>query len=143
MKRIHRIPCENPYEKMWNMFIYFESEIHVKELLTDFYYDQFQGEASKYAFQNTHKFIYYIKQGREYYHAASSSNILVKPLLFYYGMVSLLKAVILTMDPMYPSHTKVLQHGITSRKLKKSEYSFSEDEVKVQKDGLFPLLSIC
>jgi len=141
VKRIHRITCENPQEKLWSMFVYFESEPHVKDFLTQFYHAPFSEEAAKYAFQNTQKFIYNIKQGKEYYSAAGASNILVKPLLLYYGMVSFLKAVILTADPHYPAHSKVLQHGVTSRKLKKSDYTFSEDEVKVQREGLFPLVT--
>ncbi len=141
MKCIHRIACENPHEKLWSMFVYFESEPHVKNLLEQCYHQQEGLDAARCAFQNTHKFIYYIKQGKEYYQAASTSNILVKPLLLYYGMVSLLKAVILTSDPGYPVHTKVLQHGITSRKLKKSDYTFSDDEVKIQKEGLFPMVA--
>jgi hypothetical protein len=141
MKRIHRITCENPMEKLWSMFLFFESEPHVKTFLEENYVRHFGQDAAKFAFQNTHKFIYYIKQGKEYYAAGLNSNILVKPLLLYYGMVSLLKAVILTSDPNYPAHTRVLQHGATSRKLKKLEYSFSEDEVKVQKEGLFPLVA--
>ncbi|WP_367757541.1 YaaC family protein [Ammoniphilus sp. 3BR4] len=138
---IHRIACENPNEKMWSMFVYFESEPHVKRFLEKTYQANQGQDASRFAFQNTHKFIYYIKQGKEYYNAASTSNILVKPLLIYYGMVSLLKAVIISSDPGYPAHTRVLQHGITSRKLKKLDYSFSEDEVKVQKEGLFPMVA--
>ncbi|HJV46019.1 MAG TPA: YaaC family protein [Bacillota bacterium] len=141
MLRIHRVNCENPIEKLWSMFLYFESEPHVKSFLQECYLHSFEKDASKLAFQNTQKFIYYIKQGKEYYAAAACSNILVKPLLLYYGMVSLLKAVILTSDPFYPAHTRVLQHGATSRKLKKFDYSFSDDEVKIQKEGLFPLIA--
>lgn len=141
MKCIHRIACENPLEKLWSMFVYFESEPHVKSFLEQCYQSHHGEDASRFAFQNTHRFIYNIKQGREYYLAAANSNILVKPLLLYYGMVSLLKAVILTSEPGYPAHTKVLQHGITSRKLKKSDYTFSEDEIKVQKEGLFPMVA--
>lgn len=141
MNCIHRISCENPQEKLWSMFFYFESEPHVKDFLKQCYSERYLNEASRYAFQNTHKFIYYIKQGREYYVAATASNILVKPLLLYYGMVSLLKAVVLSVDAEYPAHTKVLQHGITSRKLKRLDYNFSDDEVKIQKEGLFPLVA--
>ena len=141
MNRIHRIACECPIEKLWSMFIYFESEPHVKSFLEQFYKHSYESDAPRLAFQNTHKFIYYIKQGREYFHAASSSNNLVKPLLLYYGMASLLKAVILTTDAHYPTNTKVLQHGVTSRKLKKLDYSFSDDEVKIQQEGLFPMVA--
>ncbi|RKD22865.1 hypothetical protein BEP19_11545 [Ammoniphilus oxalaticus] len=141
MREIHRVSCENPVNKMWNMFVYFESEPHVKQLFDQYYQDKYKADTARLSFQNTRKFIYYIKQGREYFHTASRSADLVKPLLLYYGMVSLLKAFILTADAHYPTHTKVLQHGMTCRKLKKLDYTFSDDEVKIQRDGLFPLVA--
>ena len=42
----------------------------------------------------------------------------------------------LTIDPNYPSTTAVA-HGVSSRKRKKQRYHFLEDEVKIQKNGLF------
>ena len=51
-------------------------------------------------------------------------------------MAQLLKACLLTVDPHYPSQTSVLAHGVTSRKRKKQHYRFSEDEVKIQRNGL-------
>ncbi|WP_162142488.1 YaaC family protein [Aneurinibacillus terranovensis] len=137
-RTVHIIPCENPYEKMWDSFLYFESEPTTKQFLFRIYEHTHHKKGMVYAFQNTSKFIYYVKQARQYYIAAVNSDILVRPLLLYYGMVSLLKAYVLTQDPDYPSHSKVLQHGVTSRKIKKSRYSFAEEEVKIQKEGLLP-----
>lgn len=48
----------------------------------------------------------------------------------------MLKACLLTTDPSYPSHASVLAHGVTARKRKKQNYSFRDDEVKVQRNGL-------
>lgn len=57
-------------------------------------------------------------------------------MLLFYGMVQLIKACILTVDPNYPETTAVLAHGVSTRKRKKRNYSFLQDEVKIQKDGL-------
>jgi hypothetical protein len=137
---VHTIRCENPLEKMWDSFLFFESESTTKAFLGSVYDHSYPEKAAVYAFQNTSKFIYYIKQARQYYRSAQTSDILVRPLLLYYGMVSLLKAFLVTRDPDYPSTSKVLQHGLTNRKIKKSFYSFADEEVKVQKEGLLPHL---
>ena len=139
MKTLHTIYSENPYQKMWDLFVYFESEPKTKEFLHKIYLQIDEKNGSKLAFQNTSKFIYFIKQSREYFLSAEKSNILVKPLLIYYGMMNLMKAVVLTKDPTYPNNTGVLRHGITARKLKKNNYQFHEDEIKIQKEGLLPL----
>ncbi len=137
---VHTIMCENPTKKMWDSYLYFESEPTTKTFLQQIYEKQSIQKSNVYAFHNASKFIYYIKQARQYYFSAAKSDILVQPLLLYYGMVSLLKAYVLTRDPQYPSNTRVLQHGVTSRKIKRNYYSLAEDEVRVQKEGLLPYL---
>ncbi|MFT9850279.1 YaaC family protein [Aneurinibacillus sp. REN35] len=139
-RTVHTIMCENPTKKMWDSYLYFESEPTTKAFLQKTYEEQGIPKANIYAFQNASKVIYNLKQARQYYFLADQSDILVQPLLLYYGMVSLLKAYVLTRDPDYPSTTRILQHGITSRKIKKNYYSLAEDEVKVQKEGLLPHL---
>ena len=138
MRLIRKIFSENPYQKMWDTFVFFESEPTTKEYLHKKYTGNNFTDGFKYAFLNTSKFIYFIKQAKEYFFSAEKSNILVKPLLIYYGMMSLIKALILTKDPTYPNRTGVLRHGITTRKIKKSNYKFHDDEVKIQKEGLLP-----
>lgn len=141
MRRIRRIPCEDPLQKMWDHFIYFENEPVSKNFLQERYDSLGYAEnAHRLAFQNTEKLIYYIKQAREYYHTARNSHILVQPLLYYYGMVSLIKALFISYDPFYPRNTKMLSHGITTRKIKSKNYVFHDDEMKVQKEGMLPFL---
>ncbi len=139
MRKIRHIYSENPYNKLWDTFVFFESEPTTKKFLADIYHKQKDINSIKYSFQNTSKFIYFLKQAREYFLSAEKSNILVKPLLIYYGMMNLVKAVILTKEPSYPSRTGVLRHGITTRKLKKLNYQFHDDEIKIQKEGLLTL----
>ena len=137
-RAVQTILCENPYNKLWDSFLFFENEPISKTFLQGIYQKKQPEKCKTLAFQNTAKFIYNIKQSRQYYAAAMQSEILIRPLLLYYGMVSLLKAFILTQDPFYPATTRVLQHGLTSRKIKKNQYSVGEDEIKIQKEGLLP-----
>jgi len=51
-----------------------------------------------------------------------------------------MKALILSRTPDYPQNTSVLRHGLSTRKRKKSLFRFRDEEVRVQKEGLFPLL---
>jgi hypothetical protein len=127
---------------MWNLFLYFENEPIAKHHLFQSYaLIKDEKEANRLAFENTHKFIYFLKQGTAYFNSAKKSDLIVRPLLIYYGITSLMKAILLLKDPHYPKTTSVLQHGITTRKKKKSNYSFQDDEIKVQKDGLLPYFS--
>src|SRR5699024_2550653 len=62
--------------------------------------------------------------------------------MFYlYGIVHLLKASLIAIRPYYPESTKMLVHGVSSRKRKKKQYSFLKDDVKIQYHGIFPYFS--
>jgi|GEM_PF-402232 len=136
---MRKISCENSIERIWGLFLYFENEPIAKKFLLESYLTLVEEkEANRLAFDNTQKFIYFLKQGVSYFKSAQSSELIVRPLLLYYGFTSLMKAMILSKDPYYPRTTTVLQHGITTRKRKKSNYVFHEDEIKVQKNGLLP-----
>ncbi len=138
---IHNIACEDAWQKMWDHFLYFETEPTVRKFLESCYQHIDDGiDQSVLAQRNTYKMIYLSKQAREFFQSGVNSSLLVRPLLLYYGMVNLAKMLILAHDPLYPSHTKLLAHGVTTRKLKKGDYLFLEDEVKIQKDGLLPHL---
>ncbi|MGZ4032608.1 MAG: YaaC family protein [Tumebacillaceae bacterium] len=135
-----RIPSEQPYRKLWDTFVYFENEQTSSEFLKSRYEQQGLDQVQKLVYNATPKFIFAIKQAREYYRAAEACDILTKPLLLYYGMMALSKALITTRNPDYPSTTSVLKHGLSTRKLKRDEYQFADDEVRVQKDGIFNVL---
>lgn len=93
------------------------------------------------AYENCYPFIYYLEHGKVYYEQVKFSPLIIKPILLFYGFVHLLKACILTIDPNYPETTSVLAHGVSSRKRKKQQFHFYQDEVKFQKTGLFPFIS--
>lgn len=140
MQKMTRIRSEEPYRKMWDTFVYFENEQTAVRYLRERYEALGFEDPQRAAYLATPKLIYGIKQAREYYRAAENCDIMTKPLLLYYGMMSLARVFIATRDPDYPTTTSVLKHGLSTRKLKKDAYQFIEDELRVQKDGLFVVL---
>lgn len=89
------------------------------------------------AFENCYSFISYLEHGIIYFRQAETSPIQIKPLLLFYGLLHLMKACILKVDPFYPESSTVLSHGVSTRKKKKNGYEFLKDEIKIQKNGFF------
>ncbi|WP_157967322.1 MULTISPECIES: YaaC family protein [Paraliobacillus] len=94
--------------------------------------------AQKWSYDNCYQFFYYIKHGLLYYQTGKQSPIVTQPLFYFYGMTHLIKACLLAKIPDYPASTSLLAHGLTTRKRKKRDYQFLQDEVKIQQKGLFP-----
>ncbi|KKK36169.1 hypothetical protein WQ57_20905 [Mesobacillus campisalis] len=129
-----------PY-KDWSSFSYFFSADYSRMYLKKSYLRLQIENADQKSFENCYPFIYYLEHGKIYYEQAASSPIHIKPILLFYGLIHLVKACILTVEPDYPETTSVLAHGLSTRKRKKQQYSFFDDEVKFQKHGLFPLMA--
>ena len=125
------------HQFIWKSFTAFHSASTIQSLLLKAYSRSKFADADKKSYDNCYPFIYYLEHGQNYYQLAASAPISIKPVLLFYGMVQLLKACLLTVDPQYPESTSVLAHGVSTRKRKKQSYEFSQDEVKVQKSGLF------
>lgn len=125
----------------WSSFSIFFSASYSQQYLKKSY-EQIMGEnAEQKAYENCYPFIYYLEHGKVYYEQGKNSPLIIQPILLFYGLVHLIKACILTVDPNYPETTSVLAHGVSTRKRKKQQFHFFQDEVKFQKTGLFPFLS--
>lgn len=125
------------YRFVWESYTTFLSESTAQKLLFACYKQNHIQDADKKSYENCYPFIYYLEHGQNYYQLANKSPLSIKPVLLFYGMIQLLKACLLTVDPQYPESTSVLAHGVTTRKRKKQSYEFLHDEVKVQRNGLF------
>ncbi|MBY7141523.1 YaaC family protein [Virgibacillus sp. NKC19-3] len=101
------------------------------------YRDLPNSDANAKSFENSGTFMYYLDHGSIFLTEGEHADIRLKPMLYFYGLVHLLKACLLTNRPDYPESTAVLAHGVTARKRKKKNYSFTGDEVKIQQNGLF------
>jgi hypothetical protein len=127
----------NDNQDIWRKFTSFHSTNAAQRFLYNCYTKQGRQDAAKKSYTNCYPFIYYLEHGQNFYFTAQNAPISIKPVLLFYGMVQLLKACLLTVDPEYPESTSVLAHGVSTRKRKKQSYEFFEDEVKIQKHGLF------
>jgi len=125
-------------ETLQAFYIYLNSQQTAQEYLFNCYQKLGEEDAEAKSYQNCNAFIYYLQHSKEFYKNGRELETLLQPILFFYGMGHLLKAVLLTKRPYYPESTSVLAHGVSSRKRKKKHYKFIEDEVKVQHKGLFP-----
>ncbi len=118
----------------WTYFRTFYSANHTQNYLNQ-KYSKLQ-DSERLSYQNCYTLIYYLEHAKKYYDQSTSAPYELQPVLLFYGMVQLMKAAILTVDPNYPETTQVLAHGASTRKRKKVEYEFLSDEVKIQKNGL-------
>ncbi|MBO0962746.1 YaaC family protein [Neobacillus sp. MM2021_6] len=127
--------------KGWKSFsCFFSAEYCQRYLKSSYQRLNFENPEQK-GYENCYAFLYYLEHGQIYYEQAEKAPLILKPILLFYGLVHLIKACILTTDPTYPETTAVLAHGVSARKRKKQNYLFFQDEVKFQKNGLFPFMS--
>lgn len=121
---------------IWTAFHVFLSTSVVRSFLKDSYTELSIPDADLKSYENCYPFIYYIEHGKKYYLLAKHAPEQIKPILLFYGISQLMKACLLTVDPNYPATTSVMAHGVSTRKRKKRNYLFLQDEVKIQKNGL-------
>ncbi|KWU62409.1 YaaC family protein [Priestia sp. YIM B13446] len=125
------------FNDVWTSYNLFFSVPFVQDFLKKRYQKLNYSDAEQHSFKNSYPFIYYLEHSKNYYQVAAQSPVSVQPVLLFYGMSQLLKACLLTQNPVYPENTAVLAHGVSTRKRKKQSYDFLDDEVKIQKSGLF------
>ncbi|MGE8082075.1 YaaC family protein [Peribacillus loiseleuriae] len=125
------------YPTIWDSLSNFYSASRTQIYLNKCYRSINDPTADKNSYENCYPFIYYLEHGQTYYTQAKIAPLSIQPVLMFYGFTQLLKACVLTSDPHYPENTGVLAHGVTTRKRKKQQYEFLQDEVKIQKNGLY------
>ncbi|UZJ78987.1 YaaC family protein [Fictibacillus sp. KU28468] len=121
----------------WSLYYSFFSSSRAQKYLYGCYENAGIEQAESKSYQNCYPFIYFLEHGKKYYDLAGTAPTELQPVLLFYGMIQLLKACILTVDPDYPENSSVLAHGVTTRKRKKKYYEFLHDEVRIQRSGLF------
>lgn len=82
--------------------------------------------------EQSDKVVYSIKQASEYFRLSKSANLHVKPLILYYGMISLSKAL---MESTFIFKEPNPQHGLGG----KPKYL----DCQIKQEGFFPRFSAC
>lgn len=134
------ITCEQPEAWLWQQLSLYENETCAKRLLERTYTQNGIDQPRYEAFKNTDAFCAYLQQGRLFFHAVTPHTNHTAPLMLYYGLINLIKSILLIWDPSYPQHTRLLQHGCSTRKRKRQSYQLFYDEIRLQKEGLFPFM---
>ena len=129
------------HSKYFDKFSSFFSASSTQLFLQKCYRHEKIADDERHSYNNCYPFIYHLEHARSYYDQAAIAPLSIQPILNFYGFIQLLKACLLSADPGYPESTAQLAHGVTSRKRKKQHYDFLEDEVKIQKHGLFTCIS--
>ncbi|WP_156289949.1 YaaC family protein [Oceanobacillus salinisoli] len=124
-----------------DFYMYLTSQQTAQNYLLHCYKQLEETDAETKSYNNCSAFMYYLDHGRRFYEIGHEVDIFAKPVLYFYGLTHVLKACLLTKRPDYPESTTLLSHGVTTRKRKKRNYTFMNDEVKVQQKGLFPYFS--
>ncbi|MFC0300152.1 YaaC family protein [Virgibacillus soli] len=124
-----------------SLYTYLESQQTAQQFLHHCYQKLPDVDADVKSYENCTTFMYYLRHGKLFYESGQVQHIALKPILLFYGMAHLLKACLITKRPDYPESTTILAHGVSTRKRKKRDYNFLQDEVKLQHNGLFRYFS--
>lgn len=93
-------------DKIWNKLLEFET----KDLVKSYFKRVHNSNVNDWKVREvTANFI----QGREYFKSAELANITIKPLLLYYGVLSLSRGLILTLKPRLKEQALKKSHGIS------------------------------
>ncbi len=77
-----------------------------------------------------------VAQMQAYFLAAQSVALNSRPILLYYGMLHLAKAIAIIANPYYGDTLESQKHGLSIRR-KKGRYEYFKDRVFIQKNGVF------
>lgn len=122
-------------------YLPFISFDYCRDFLFNHYTENNIKDPSREAYRNSTRLSYYLRHGETYFEQSGEVPLSLQPLLLFYGATQLMKAVLLISDPEYPATSKMLSHGLSTRKRKKQHFHYLNDSVKVQKDGLFSCVS--
>jgi len=82
------------------------------------------------------RFIAYVDQAREYYLAIPDVSPVAKPLLGYYFVLNLTKALLTAVAPTSTQPDKI-GHGTSPRFSRKRRYRFEQESLAISQDGVF------
>jgi len=133
---IQLIKTKDTETETWTYLELFSIRDYTKEKLSAMHSDLTPDELDEKAFWINSC----ISQAREYYTATSSVSFLTKPLLLYYGMYSLAKALIFLKNPRVDLST-LSHHGLMKPKINDSPEEFLNARVKAHEIGVFRHLS--
>jgi hypothetical protein len=126
---------ETPEKEIWSRLGYFENEHNAK----DFLLQKNKSLTEEQLTDIAQRLSFSMQSAKEYYQSSNSVTLLTKPLLIFYGMVALSKALFIA---NYLKKSPSTGHGLESPK-DNFEAEFSNISTMVKKDGTFPQFHCC
>lgn len=87
------------------------------------------------------RFIAYISQAKEYYQAARDVSPVSKPLLAYYFVLNITKALLTAVAPQTTAPDRI-GHGISPRFTRMRRYRIEQESIAISQDGVFRFLAM-
>jgi hypothetical protein len=119
---ITRIRTDNPEKEIWRYLRLFTHESYVEKFVKD--------ERAKA------QVISCLKQAEEIYSLSKSVSILTKPILYYYGMQRLAKALIFLKNPTIDQRN-LMHHGLSGGGVSSDIEKFLDSKIHVAETGIF------
>src|SRR5262245_53180305 len=94
MKTVTRIISDNPVQQLWKMLRLYLDVAWVADEIRRLHRIE-QGKHEKYILKQATQIGYCIRQAEEYWRASAQVSLATRPLLLYYGAVSLSQALYL------------------------------------------------
>jgi len=144
---LYTVQTSNIYKSIWAYLGRFKSKIYVKDTLNN------QIIKNKNLIEKKSEDIsYLIKQSEEFFNSSLTASISIKPLIIYYGILGLAKALIISGDNNFTLEKFIdKNHGLSvkpiddNEKEKKARFSNSliEEFCYIKRDGIYPLFRSC
>src|SRR5690625_91717 len=89
-------------KRIRSFYTYLQSQQTAQQFLMNCYEINQEKDAESKSYENCNAFIYYIKHGLHFYETGKKLHTILQPILFFYGMIHMIKATLLTKRPNYP-----------------------------------------
>jgi len=129
---IMSVSTKNAEEETWRYLSFFSQEKFAKEKLSDSHANLTTRKLNEISLRISAC----INHAKDYYKAAKSVSMSTKPLLLYYGMVCLAKALIYSRDPQI-NLDSLKHHGLVSPKIDDKPEKFGSATTKLYTRGVF------
>lgn len=117
-----------PYEAMWDHLDFLTHSANVERLLEQQLYSTggLSSDSKTVVRQKAAQIAYSVRQGHDYFRAADSVSIITSPVLYYYGILSLSKSLLVAKcENLFLNDIRY--HGLYTRPTTGSQTSYYED----------------
>ncbi|MFQ5684893.1 MAG: YaaC family protein [Candidatus Binatia bacterium] len=137
-------------ENVWSLLTKYEFENHVRKTLLQ-RLDKGELQFEAYATQDVTEQRAFVsdvatayscvgvRQAKEFFVSAEQASEMTKPLLMYYGMMNLVKSLLIFWRPDYFLNKEHLRHGLSPGDRVQERFDYANERIRIFPEGIFPL----